>query len=50
LTQSAGVSFFGPTDEENEMRQRYVYVMIQASVYLLVGYGYVSALTSMSVA
>jgi len=33
--------------KENGMRQRYVYAMVQASIYLLVGYGYISALTSM---
>lgn len=29
------------------MRQRYIYAMVQASIYLLVGFGYVSALASM---
>jgi hypothetical protein len=48
LTQSIGVSFFGPKEKENVMRARWLNAAIAAGVYLLVAAGYLIALSGIA--
>jgi hypothetical protein len=48
LTQSIGVSFFGPKEKETVMRVRLLNAAIGASVYLLVAAGYLIALSGIA--